>query len=182
MIPQSQNFSDFFGAGFTLADDEPGVYIEACDDVPEQLADDPDGDFHAFRDEFAAHIRDSSYSPWSAGDSQWITDEWLRNVWYDAFGPEPAPGDPYPVPPEDWGRRRLTPYMLHGVRRNPASGSSGVASWLEARGLTAEDIAAGVELSVTAFSVSFRPAPEGWLERLHDLTERGLREEQPGER
>ncbi|PZF79603.1 hypothetical protein [Jiangella anatolica] len=182
MIPKTQNFSDYFGAGFNLADDEPEVYIEACEEVPEMLADDDDGSYRAFRDEFAVHIRDSSYAPWSESDSQWITDEWLRNVWFDAFGPEPPPGDPYPVPAKDWGRRRLTPYMLHAVRRRPEVSSPGAPAWLEARGLTFEDVAAGVEWSATAQSPSFRPAPEGWLERLHDLTARGLRAEQPGER
>ena len=182
MIPKSKNFKAYFGSGFGMADDLPEFYIEACEEAPRMLADDDDGSYHAFRDEFATHIRDSSYEPWSDGDSQWITDEWLRNIWYDAFGPEPPDGDPYPVPADEWARRRLTPYMLYAVNRNPELSSPGAAAWLEARGLTHDDVAAGIEYSATAQSVSFRPAPEGWLERLHDLTERGLRTEQPGER
>lgn len=181
MIPESENFKGYFGGGFGMADSLPDFYIEACEEAPEMLADDGDGTYHAFRDEFAAHIRDSSFSPLPR-TSQWITDEWLRNIWYDAFGPEPPPGDPYPVPAQDWGRRRLTRYMLHAVNRTPELSSPGAAAWLEARGLTFDDIEAGVEWSATAQSASYRPAPEGWLERLHDLTARGLREEQPGER
>ena len=181
MIPESENFKAYFRNGFGMANSLQEFYIEACEEVPEMLADDDDGSYRAFRDEFATHIRDSSFSPLPKS-SQWITDEWLRNVWYDAFGPEPAPGDPYPVPAEDWGRRRLTDYMLHAVNQTPEVSSPGAPAWLEARGLTFEDVAAGIEYSATAQSVSFRPAPEGWLERLHDLTERGLRAEQPGER
>ncbi|WP_106535520.1 hypothetical protein [Haloactinopolyspora alba] len=109
-----------------------------------------------------------------------MTDEWLRNVWYDAFGPEPAPGDPYPVPAEDWGHRRLTDYMLHAVNETPELSSAGAPAWLETRGLTFADISAAVDLSATQ-SVGFRSAPEGWLEHLKDLTDRGLREPQPGE-
>ncbi|TDC53090.1 hypothetical protein E1212_06635 [Jiangella ureilytica] len=181
MIPESENFKEYFGGGFGMADNLPEFYIEACEEVAEMLADDEDGSYHAFRDEFAAHIRDSSFSPLPR-TSQWITDEWLRNVWYDAFGPEPPPEDPYPVPTQDWGRRRLTRYMLHAVNQTPEVSSPGAPAWLAARGLTFADVAAGVEWSATAQSVSFRPAPEGWLERLHDLTARGLRAEQPGER
>ncbi|WP_053203543.1 hypothetical protein [Jiangella muralis] len=182
MIPATENFKAYFGNGFHLADELPEFYVEACEEVPEMLAGDDDGSYRSFHDEFAVHIRDSSYAPWSEGDSQWIIDEWLRNVWYDAFGPEQPPGDPYPVPAEDWGTRRLTQYMLHAVNRRPELSSPGAPAWLEARGLTFADVAAGVEWSAAAESVSFRPAPEGWLERLHDLTARGLRAEQPGER
>ncbi|SDU51208.1 hypothetical protein [Jiangella alkaliphila] len=181
MIPESKNFKTYFGTGFHMADELPEFYVDACEEVPQMLAADEDGSYGAFRDEFAVHLRDSSFPPLRRS-SQWITDEWLRNVWFDAFGPEPAPGDPYPVPREDWGRRRLTDYMLHAVNQTPELSSPGARAWLEARGLTFEDVAAGVEWSATAQSPSFRPAPEGWLERLHDLTERGLRAEQPGER
>lgn len=182
MTPMSTNFRQFFGSGFGMADDVPDFYVEACEEAPAKLADDASGNYRAFRDEFARHLAESSYPPHGAGESQWTTDEWLRNVWFDAFGPVPAPGDPYPVPREDWGRRRLTDYMLHAVNQTPELSSPGAPAWLEARGLTFEDVAAGVEWSATAQSPSFRPAPEGWLERLHDLTERGLRAEQPGER
>jgi hypothetical protein len=163
-----------------MAQHEPDIYIEACDDVPEMLADDDEGEFHAFRDEFAAHVRDSSFPPLPRS-SQWITDEWLRDVWFDAFGPEPPPDDPYPVPPEHWGRLRQTDYMIYAVKDAPERSSPGAAAWLERRGLTFGEVRAGV-LRPPSESVNFRSAPEGWLERLHDLVERGLRAEQPGER
>ncbi|WP_074946765.1 hypothetical protein [Jiangella alba] len=178
----SSNFRQFFGSGFGMADDVPDFYVEACEEAPSRLAARANETYRAFRDEFARHLSESSYPPHSAGESQWTTDEWLRNVWYDAFGPEPAPDDPYPVPAEQWGRRRITDYMVHAVRRTPELSSPGAPAWLEARGLTFADVAAGVEWSATAGGVAFRPAPEGWLERLNDLTARGLRAEQPGER
>ncbi|WP_157987886.1 hypothetical protein [Jiangella endophytica] len=177
----SERFKAFFSGGLGMADAEPDLYIEACEEAPGSLADVENADLLLFRDEFAAHIRESSFPPGSAADSQWMTDEWLRDIWYDAFGPEAAPGDPYPVAPEDWGRRRLTDYMLHAVNRTPELSSPGAPAWLEKRGLTFDDIEAAVESSETR-SVGFRNAPEGWLHRLHDLVERGLREEQPGER
>lgn len=180
MKPISENFKDYFSTGFGMSEYEPEFYIEACEEAPEMLADDEDGDYHAFRDELAAHIRDSSYPPTSAIDSQWMTDEWLRNIWYDAFGPEPPPGDPFPVPAEDWGHRRLTDYMLHAVNRSPEHSSPGAPAWLEARGLTFADISAAIRLSATQ-SVGFRSAPDGWFDHLREVTRRGLREPQPGE-
>lgn len=182
MTPPSENLREYFGSGFGVADELPESYVEACEEVPEMLAEDDDGSYHAFRDELARHIRDSSYPPDRSADSQWITDEWLRNVWFDAFGPEPPPGDPYPVSREDWGRRRQTPYMQYAVQSTPERSSAGAPAWLEARGLAFKDVNAGVGISLTGQAASTRPAPEGWLERLHDLIARGLREEQPGER
>lgn len=179
MIPMSDTFRDFFAGGFGAADHEPEVYIEACEEVPEMLADD-DGDYHAFRDELAVHIRDSSFPPASSGDTQWMTNEWLRNVWYDAFGPVAPPGDPFPVPQGDWGHSRLTDYMIHAIRKQPEMCSPGAPAWLEARRLTIAHIGAAVKLSATQ-SVGFRSAPEGWLEHLKDLTDRGLRDPHPGE-
>ncbi|SDU48470.1 hypothetical protein [Jiangella alkaliphila] len=180
MIPESSNFKTFFSGGFGIADHEPDLYIQAIEDLRGMLANDEGGHVHAFREEFAAHIRDSSFTPLPRS-SQWMTDEWLRDIWYDAFGPEPAPGDAYPVPQEDWGHRRVTDYMLHAVNQTRELSSPSAPDWLEARGLTFDDIEAAVESSETR-SVGFRSAPEGWLERLRDLVERGLREEQPGER
>lgn len=178
MTPWSRKFQQMFG-WFALADDEPGLYIEAIEEVPARLADDASGGYHAFREEFAVHIRESSFPP-SSPNSQWITDEWLRDIWYDAFGPEPAPGDPYPVPAEHWGLLRQTDYMIYAVKETPERSSPGAAAWLERRGLTFAEVRDGV-LRPAAESVNFRPAPEGWLVHLKDLTERGLREPQPGE-
>ncbi|MBB5787046.1 hypothetical protein [Jiangella mangrovi] len=180
MIPWSRRFQLIFGGGFALADDEPALYIEAVEEAPVRLANDASGSYHAFREEFAVHIRESSFPPESEAESQWMTDEWLRDVWYDAFGPEPAPGDPFPVPQEDWGHSRLTDYMLHAINQTLETSAPGAAEWLAARGLTVEDIGAAVDRSPTQ-SVGFRSAPEGWLDHLHDLTARGLREAQPGE-
>ena len=180
MTPMSKNFRVFFGAGFSLGDDEPALYVEAAEETVAMLADDPDGNYHAFRDEFAAHLRDSSFPPFRPADSQWMADEWLRDVWYDAFGPEPPQGDPYPVPSEHWGRLRQTDYMIYAVRETPERSSPGAAAWLERRGLTFTEVRDGV-LRPAAECVNFRPAPEGWLDHLHELTARGLREPQPGE-
>ncbi len=180
MMPISRNFKAFFSSGFGMATYEPSFYVEACEEAPEMLANDTTGNYRAFRDEFAAHIRDSSFAPPSEGDTQWMTNEWLRNIWYDAFGPEPPPGDPFAVPQEHWGHRRLTDYMVYAVNETPEFSSPGAPAWLEARGLTFADVNAAVELSATQ-SVGFRSAPEGWLEHLKQLTDRGLREPQPGE-
>jgi hypothetical protein len=168
-----------FGA-FALADEEPGLYVEAVEEAQERLATDASEGYLAFRDEFAVHIRESSFPPASEADSQWMTDEWLRDVWYDAFGPEPPPGDPYPVPADHWGRLRQTDYMIYAVKETPERSSPGAAAWLERRGLTFAEVREGV-LRSPAKSLNFRPAPEGWLDHLRELTARGLRETQPGE-
>ncbi|TDD97247.1 hypothetical protein [Jiangella asiatica] len=181
MIAMSQTFKAFFSGGFGQVDYEPDLYVEAVEEVLKTLADDETGGYQVLRDEFAAHIRESSFPPSSSLDSQWTTDEWLRDVWYDAFGPEPPPGDPYPVPTEHWGHLRQTDYMIYAVKDTPEHSSPGAAAWLERRGLTFGEVRAGV-LRPAAECINVRPAPEGWFERLHDLVERGLREEQPGER
>jgi len=174
-----RRFREAFGTGFGIADDVPSIYVECIEESPAKLAR-GDERYLQFKEEFAAHIRDSSFPPPYEGDTQWMTDEWLRNIWYDAFGPEPLPGDPFPVPHKDWGRRRLADYMIYAVNETPEFNSPGAPAWLEARGLTFADVNAAVELSATQ-SVGFRSAPEGWLEHLKQLTDRGLREPQPGE-
>lgn len=180
MIPESKHFKIHFSGGFGMADSEPQFYIEACEEVPERLTGDERGTFHAFRDELAAHIRDSSFAPLPRS-SQWMTNEWLRDIWFDAFGPEAPPGDPFPVPREDWGHTRLSDYMLHAVNVSaPDWNTAATLAWLEARGLTVADVDAAVDLSASR-SVGYRNAPEGWLEHLKELTDRGLREPQPGE-
>lgn len=179
MIPWSKTFHHMFG-WFGLADDEPALYIEAVEEAAARLADDPSGNYHVFKDEFAVHIRESSFPPARVVDSQWMTDEWLRDVWYDAFGPESPPGDPYPVPAEHWGTLRQTDYMIYAVKEIPERSSPGAAAWLERRGLTFSEVHEGV-LRPPAECLNFRSAPDGWLEHLHDLTARGLRAPQPGE-
>lgn len=178
MIPESDLFKSFFAGGFGMGDSqEPDIYVSACERAVEMLATGSEN-YRAFRDEFAAHIHDSSFTP-LPNSSQWITDEWLRDIWYDAFGPEPPPSDPYPVPQEDWGHTRMTDYMLHAVNGTPEFSSPGASAWLEARGLTFADIDAAVDLSATR-SLAFRQTPpEGYFERLKDLTDRGLREPHP---
>ncbi len=180
MIPSSKVFDQIFGSGFNLADDEPAIYVEVCEEMPEKLANDPNGRYQDFKDEFAAHIRDASFPPTSEGDTQWMTNEWLRDVWYDAFGPETPPGDPFPVPPEHWGHLRQTDYMIYAVKETAERSISGAAAWLEQRGLTNADVRNGV-LKPPEECTNFRSAPDGWLEHLKDLTDRGLREPQPGE-
>lgn len=98
-----QTFSD--GGGELL-----DFYQEACNNVPARL----ETNFHdirGFRDELAAHIRDSSFGPLPS-ETQWNTDEILRDLWFDVFGAEPPPGDPYPVPRDRWGRHRMTTYIV----------------------------------------------------------------------
>ncbi|SEF12435.1 hypothetical protein [Jiangella alba] len=169
MIPRTKAFARYIGTWFDTTD-SADLYIEACERAPKRLAEDADGSFHAIRDEFAAHIRDSSNPP-MRGSSQWATDEWYRSVWYDLFGPEAPPGDPYPVPADQWGRERLTDYMLHAVDEDEEGSSEGAAAWLAARGLTAQ----GVYDAISGETVR-RPEPEGYADHLRRLTEAGLRE------
>lgn len=178
MIPESNLFKNFFATGFGAADHEPDLYVEACEAAAEKIAA-GSSNYQAFREELAAHIRDSSFAP-TPPDSQWINDEWLRNIWYDAFGPEAPSGDPYPVPAEHWGHLRQTDYMIHAVKDTPEFSSPGAPAWLEARGLTNAEVRAGV-LKPPAECINFRPEPEGWRNHLKDLTDRGLRDPQPGE-
>lgn len=97
----------------------------------------------------------------------------MRSIWYDVFGPDTPPGDPYPVPADDWGRVRLTPYMLHAVDENDEGSSDGAADWLARRGLTA----AAVYNAPAETMVNFRPEPAGFSERLKRLNEAGLRDD-----
>ena len=41
MIVASLRFRQIFSGGFALADDEPDLYIEAVEEAPARLADDP---------------------------------------------------------------------------------------------------------------------------------------------
>ena len=170
MIERSANFKAWFG-WFSDTSQEPATYIDGCERVPGWLAE-GNRDFLAFRDELATHIRESSYPP-LPNSSQWTTDEWLRSIWYDVFGPDAPPGDPYPVDAEDWGRIRLTPYMLHAVDEDDEGGSDGAADWLARRGLTA----AGVYNAPAGTMVNFRPEPADYAEHLRRATEAGLRED-----
>ncbi|TDE09078.1 hypothetical protein [Jiangella asiatica] len=161
-------------SSFSTTDAEPDFYVEGCESVERWENDSESKDrFAAFRDELAAHIRDSSDRPLGRRESQWRNDEWLRNLWYDLFGPEPAPGDPYPVPPDDWGRRRYTPYMEYGVSDRAEDGTEPERAWLAARGLTHGDLRPGA---------STRPQPEDYQERLERLTREGARQAVPSER
>ncbi|MBB5787654.1 hypothetical protein [Jiangella mangrovi] len=169
MTPRSTNFRSWF-AWFSDTSQEPGSYIEACERVSEWLAEDNQA-FIEFRDELATHIRDSSLPP-RRNDTQWGTDEWLRDIWFDAFGPEPAPGDPYPVPADHWGRVRFTDYMLHAVDEDDEGSSDGAAAWLAQRNLTAQGVYAAFSREMTR-----RPEPEGYAEHLRRATEAGLRED-----
>ncbi|TDE00319.1 hypothetical protein [Jiangella asiatica] len=174
MIPRSKNFRSWF-AWFSDTSQEPRHYIDGCERVLQWLAEDAEG-FSQFREELAAHIRDSSLPP-PRRETQWTTDEWLRGVWFDAFGPEPPPDDPYPVPAEQWGRVRFTDYMLHAVDEDEEGSSDGAAEWLARHGLTAQ----GIHDAPTDGMMNVRPQPEDYLDRLKRLTEAGLREPQPGE-
>lgn len=172
MAERTENFRKFMGT-FSTTNAEPEFYVDGCESAV-GWARDPkwkDG-FAAFKDELAAHIRDSSHTPLGKNESQWRNDEWLRNLWYDLFGPEPAPGDPYPVPADDWGRRRETPYMEHAVGDRADDSTEAERAWLAARGLAHEDIRHGT---------ASRPEPADYQERLERLTREGARKTQPGE-
>ncbi|PSL01552.1 hypothetical protein CLV30_11340 [Haloactinopolyspora alba] len=173
MTPRTENLRLWVGNWFDDQGD-PETYVEGCDTAPEWLADDTD-DFRSFRDELAAHIRDSSHKPLAGNEPQWINDEWLRNLHYDLFGPEPPPGDAYPVAPERWGRARWTPYLLHNVGRSDETSGEGAPAWLRARGLTYADIDSAPD------SEHFRPEPDGYQERLERLTREGARPAHPDE-
>ncbi len=175
MIPRTKNFRGWFGTWFSDTSQDPEPYIEGCESAPHWLAK-GNTSFAEFRDELAVHIRDSSY-PALRNTSQWSTDEWLRSIWYDVFGPEPPPQDPYPVPSDYWGRIRLTSYMLHAVDDEPDWGSPGAPDWLAQRGLTAEGV-----YNVRSHEMqNARPQPPDFIRHLEHLTKAGLREPQPGE-
>ncbi|HEY9407991.1 MAG TPA: hypothetical protein VIP77_00290 [Jiangellaceae bacterium] len=179
MKPPSTNFRRYLGSWF---DDEfvPEAYVEGCENAPTWLDAGPDRDgIRAFRDELAAHIRDASFPP-ASPESQWTSDEWLRNIWYDAFGPQAPPGDPFPVPDDLWGHARLTPYMLHAVDEGPADSSPGAAAWLERRGLTFVTVQRAI-MQPAHHTENVRAAPKGWHDHLRQLTDQGLRDAKPGE-
>lgn len=170
MTPRTETFRLWVGNWFDDRGD-PETYVEGCDTAPEWLAEDTDG-FRAFRDELAAHIRDSSHKPLRGNEPQWVNDEWLRNLYSDLFGPEPPPEDPYPVPAEDWSQRRWTPYMLYGVGRSEELLSDSARAWLAARGLTINDVNKGSHR---------RAEPDDYQERLERLTREGARPSHPDE-
>lgn len=171
-MPRTENFRLWVGNWFS--NDDPETYIEGCETAPEWLAEDTDS-FRAFRDELAAHIRDSSHKPLAGDEPQWINDEWLRNLHYDLFGPQPPPDDPYPVAPERWGRIRWTPYTLYGVGRSEELLSDEARAWLTARGLTMSDIDSGPGFE------HFRHEPDDYQQRLERLTREGARPSHPDE-
>lgn len=129
-------------------------------------------DVRTFREELAAHIRDSSYAP-NPALTQWMHDEHLRNLWFDLFGPEPPPGDPYPVPQERWGRHRMTNYMRDLPPERSGELHAPIHDWLAARGVTFDDLAAyhapGAERDYS------RPEPAGYRKRLAELAAEGRR-------
>ncbi len=146
-------------------------YFDACEHVPEWLETNH-GDIHRFRNELAAHIRDSSYGPLGS-ETQWSTDEILRDLWFDVFGIDPPPGDPYPVPPERWARNRMTTYMQDIPWKRPDVIPPTNYDWLAARGLTLDDL--GAYRQPGAVHDYLRPEPAGYRERLAELTAQGRR-------
>lgn len=167
----SENFrewrQEFSDGGGELRD----FYMEACESVPEWLESNFN-DIRGFRDELAAHIHDSSVGPFPS-ETQWSTDEILRDLWFDVFGVEPPPGDPYPVPRDRWGRYRMTTYMEDIPTKDTSRVSEATRQWLETRGVTFEDLAAyhqpGAEVEYS------RPEPPGFRDRLAELTAAGKR-------
>ena len=174
MIPRTKAFARYIGTWFDTTD-SADMYIEACERAPKRLAEDADGSFHAIRDEFAAHIRDSSNPP-LYGSTQWVTDEWYRSIWYDVFGPEAPPGDPYPVPAEDWGSALVTTYMIYTVDDDGEAGSDGTPEWLAVRGLIGTDVYDAISSAMLR-----RPEPDDYADHLRRATEAGLREDLPSD-
>lgn len=172
MIPPTETFTRWLGTWFGNPHTDPERYVAGVDKAA-SWADDPS--FTTFRDELAAHIRESSFPVGTGSDRQWTAEEELRDVYYDVFGPEPAPGDPYPVDRETWGRHRLTAYMLDGIGTDEATASDGAARWLAARGLTLDAIVAGHD---DPASTEYRPEPAGYQAHLDRLTRAGRREAQ----
>ena len=146
-------------------------YYEACESVPRWLETNHN-DIRRFREELAAHIRDSS-EPAHGSETQWTTDEILRDLWFDVLGAEPPPDDPYPVPRERWGRHRTTKYMRDIPTKDTSRVPEKTRRWLTARNIAFEDLAAyrepGAERDHT------RPEPPGFRERLAELTAAGHR-------
>lgn len=173
MTERTANFRRWYSNWFVGVDSYPDGYTEGCESVG-QWEGDPERNesFAAFKEELAAHIRDSSLTPRGTRETQWRNDEWLRNLWFDLFGPEPAPGDPYPVPPEEWGHPRETPYLEYAVG-DEADSTDAERAWLVQRGLTHADIRRGHSWR--------RTAPEGYAERLARLTAEGKRASYEGE-
>ncbi|PZF85018.1 hypothetical protein [Jiangella anatolica] len=165
MTERTENLRLWIGNWFDDSGDPDG-YVEGCNRAPEWL-DDPDQreSLLAFRDELAAHIRDSSLQSLAGSEPQWNNDEWHRNLYYDLFGPEAPPGDPYPVPPEDWGHRRQTPYLFWLPKRADRLSEANRA-WLAKRGLTHEDRG----------DHHRRPEPPDYQQRLERLTREGARQ------
>ncbi|WP_053208227.1 hypothetical protein [Jiangella muralis] len=167
----SENFrewrQEFSDGGGELRD----FYMEACENVPAWLESNFN-DIRGFRDELAAHIRDSSVGPFPS-ETQWGTDEILRDLWFDVFGAEPPPGDPYPVPQDRWGRHRMTTYMEDIPTTDTSRVPEPTRHWLAARGVTFDDLAAyrepGADVEYS------RPEPAGFRTRLDELTAAGRR-------
>lgn len=176
MITRTDNFRGWFRTWFGVAHSEPAGYLQGVERAGEWLAD-PASGLAEFRAELAGHIRDSSYPVDARTRGQWATDEWLRNIYFDAFGPQPPAGDPYPVPADAW-RTRLTDYALDGVGLDPDTASDGARDWLAARGLTFEDVAAA---HADPDATNFRAQPDGYGERLRELSVAGLRESHPSD-
>ncbi|WP_053203429.1 hypothetical protein [Jiangella muralis] len=173
MTETTRNYDRILGNWFTGVDSYPDSYTEGCESVAKwQSEPDRSGQLAAFKAELAAHIRDSSDTPMSKRDHQWLNDEWLRNLWYDLFGPEPVPDDPYPVSAEDWGHPRETPYIEYAVGESEDDATEGERAWLAQRGLTHAEIRRG------GFA---RPAPADYRDRLARLTAEGRRTPYDGE-
>lgn len=159
---------------------DPDEYLRFCsvtahltetDAMPDHLVE--------LRDTIAAHLRDSSHRPLGLDTSQWINDEWMRDLWFDVFGPEPVPDDPYPVPGDDWGSVRWTPFMhhlaAHGAH-DECDLDQAAATWFRTHRVPRG------HATPSADDPTYRPEPDGYHDRLDRLIHDGTRRAMPGEK
>ncbi len=136
------------------------------------------------RDDLARCIRSSSHRPLTLDTPQWANDEWMRDLWFDVFGPDPAPGDPYPVTRDDWGTTRWTPAMRALTTHDAPPGSqlhAQTTTWCSARQLTPSQLKTARGTNTSADLKHHRPEPAGYRDRLKRYVAEGVRRAMPGE-
>ena len=165
--------------------DDPAEYLLFCARTTHLAATNklPDH-MRKLRDDLARCIRSSSHRPLTLDTPQWANDEWMRDLWFDLFGPEPAPGDPYPVPRDDWGSIRWTSAMRTLATHDAHPGShlhAQTATWCRIRQLTPSQLMTTRGTDADANLEHRRPEPTGYRDRLRRYVAEGTRPAVPGE-